>query len=284
MLDLIDEESEVEDDGFDSESEDSGDAEDKINEENSEGNPISPVTYEHGSNARAVLQYRDDGTLIVPDIRSFEPPTAISTSQYENIFPLQHRPHRQFLRFPRFVHRSDHNTMLIYADGACLNNGKADAAAGWGFVFREPEPGKPKLGRVSGRLEEHGPSGEAHPQASNRAELRAVIGALKFRAWFNEGWKKLVVATDSEYVAKGATEWVQTWGRNNWVRSSGAAVKNRDLWEELLGEVIGYQAHGMEICFWRIPRALNVVADQTARAGAREERCRDFTARVGVAV
>jgi ribonuclease HI len=100
-----------------------------------------------------------------------------------------------------------------------------------------------------------------------------VIAALQYRVWYGEGWKKLVIATDSEYVVKGATEWVRTWGRNGWVTSIGAAVKNRDLWEELLGEVIGNKQRGMEICFWRIPRAWNAEADRAAKAAARGEQC-----------
>jgi ribonuclease HI len=229
------------------------------------------------SMTRAELQYRDDGTLIVPNIHSFTPPSPTTTPQ--QFFPLRRQRDRQF---PRFTHRSDAGTFLIYTDGACLNNGQPNPAAGWGFVFREPEPNAPKIGRVSGRLEDCGPSGESHPQTSNRAELRAVIAVLQFRAWFGEGWRRLVIATDSEYVTKGATEWVQTWGRKGWVTSGRTAVKNRDLWEELLGEVIGYQESGMEVCFWKIPRAWNTEADQTAKAGAREERCKDFSAMIGV--
>ena len=229
------------------------------------------------SMTRAKLQYRDDGTLIIPAIRSFVPPSPTSTPQ--QLFPLRHLPDRQY---PRFTDRSDHGTLLIYTDGACLNNGQTDPAAGWGFVFREPEPDRPEVGRVSGRLEDHGPSGKPHPQTSNRAELRAVIAVLRFRAWFGEGWTRLVIATDSEYVTRGATEWVRTWGRNGWVTSNRTAVKNRDLWEELLGELIGYRERGMEICFWRIPRAWNSEADRIAKIGAREERCRDFSAIMGV--
>jgi ribonuclease HI len=260
------------DDEWDNESEDDYDDED-----NNEEDIMLQIATQNASMTRAPLQYRDDGTLIVPNIRSFTPPTPTVTPQ--QLFPLQRRPNRQY---PRFTHQSDHGTLLVYTDGACLNNGQPNPAAGWGFVFRESEPDRPEVGRVSGRLEDHGPSGEPHPQTSNRAELRAVIAVLQFRAWFGEGWTRLVIATDSEYVTKGATEWVRTWGRNGWVTSNRTTVKNRDLWEELLGEVIGYRESGMEICFWRIPRAWNTEADHIAKAGVREEQCRDFDAIIGV--
>jgi ribonuclease HI len=261
---------------WDDESEmDSGKVDEDTNED---ANIMLQILSQDVSMTHAQLQYRDDGALIVPDIRSFVSPTPTVTPQ--QLFPLQRLPEHQW---PRFTHRSNHNTLLIYTDGACLNNGQADPAAGWGFVFREPTPQHPSFGRVSGRVEDRGPSGEPHPQTSNRAELRAVIAALQFRAWFGEGWKKLVIATDSEYVTEGATKWVRTWGRNGWVTSNGTAVKNRDLWEELLSEVIGHRQRGIEICFWRIPRAWNTGADHAAKVGAREERRRDFTALTGMA-
>jgi ribonuclease HI len=110
-----------------------------------------------------------------------------------------------------------------------------------------------------------GPFGEDSVQTSNRAELHAVITALRFRYWPGEGFKTLVVATDSEYVAEGATKWAKKWVQNGWTTSSGAEVKNRDLWEALLGEVERYKDEFMAIQFWRIPRELNTVADSAAK-------------------
>ncbi|PVH75541.1 ribonuclease H-like protein [Cadophora sp. DSE1049] len=257
--------------------EDEWDEEGEEEEEDDEADAMLQIATRNTSMTRAQLRYRDDGTLIVPDIHTFVPPTPTTTPS--QLFPLQHRPDRQY---PRFAHQSSPGDLLIYTDGACLNNGQPDPAAGWGFVFRAPEADRPEVGRVSGRLEDHGPSDEPHPQTSNRAELRAVIAAIQFRAWFGEGWTRLVIATDSEYVTRGATEWVRAWGRNGWVTSNRTAVKNRDLWEELLGEVIGYRERGMDVCFWRIPRAWNEEADRVAKAGAREERCLDFNATIGV--
>lgn len=176
--------------------------------------------------AGAELQYNDDGTLIVSDIRKFEPIGEEVTPQ--DIFPLQLQL-GSAQQFPRFVHKYNRRCLRIYTDGACLNNGQSNPTAGWGVVFRQPEPNFPQMESISGRPENHGPSGEYHPQTNNRAELRAVIAALQFRACFGEGFTKLVIATDSEYVTKGATEWIRTWGRNGWTTSNGKPVQNRDL-------------------------------------------------------
>ncbi|KAK0730255.1 hypothetical protein B0H67DRAFT_452205, partial [Lasiosphaeris hirsuta] len=46
---------------------------------------------------------------------------------------------------------------------------------------------------------------------NNHAELRAAIAALEFRCWWGEGWERIVIATDSKYVADGATAWLLSW-------------------------------------------------------------------------
>ena len=97
-----------------------------------------------------------------------------------------------------------------------------------------------------------------------------MIAALRFRYWPGEGFHKCVIATDSEYVVKGSTEWVKTWSRNDWQTRNGP-VKNRDLWEVLLGEVERYKDAGMAVQFWRIPREWNTVADAAAKDAAAED-------------
>jgi ribonuclease HI len=65
------------------------------------------------------------------------------------------------------------------------------------------------LGLCKFRLESRGPNNEEVPLTSNRADLRAVIAALRFWLWNNEGTRRLVIATDSSYVIDGATERVK---------------------------------------------------------------------------
>lgn len=121
-------------------------------------------------------------------------------------------------------------------------------------------------------MEKKGPFGDDALQTSNRAELRAIIAALRFRYWPGEGFHTLVIATDSEYAVEGATKWARSWIRNGWVKRGGVAVKNRDLWEALLGEIEKYKEEdGMAVQFWRIPREWNTVADVAAKQAAAEE-------------
>lgn len=154
-------------------------------------------------------------------------------------------------------------TMLVMTDGSCLANGTADARAGWAFIF-----GPGSEGVVSGPLEQKGPDDELHAVTSNRAELRAAIAALEFRVWWGEGWERIVIATDSEYVVDGATAWLRSWAARRWRTSGGSPVQNRDLWEKL-SERMGMLAEGgCEVSFWRVPRAWNTEADQAAKAAA----------------
>ncbi|KAK7425330.1 hypothetical protein QQZ08_008227 [Neonectria magnoliae] len=193
----------------------------------------------------------------------FSPPSAAPTPN--ELFPVGIG--RQAIpNVVRFIRRDDANQVLIYADGACLNNGQANPKAGWAFYFKPKTDQHP--GAVSSRLEAQGPFGEEFGQTSNRAELRAIIGALRFRHWKGEGFTTMVLATDSEYVAEGATAWTRGWVRKGWKTSTGANVKNKDLWEALLGEVERWNSHGMKIQFWRIPRGLNTAADRAAKQAA----------------
>ncbi|KAI0381484.1 ribonuclease H-like domain-containing protein [Hypomontagnella monticulosa] len=180
----------------------------------------------------------------------------------------------------RYIHRNDPRAMLILTDGACLGNGQPNPRAGWAFVHGPGPTGQPLV--VSGRLESEGPFGDESIQSSNRAELRAVIAALRFRFWPGEGFNSLTIATDSEYVVEGSTKWAKTWIQNDWKTAGGADVKNRDLWEMLLGEVEKLNA-GLAIRFWKIPREWNEVADGAAKRAAEEDRVpAEWTTNLGV--
>lgn len=100
-----------------------------------------------------------------------------------------------------------------------------------------------------------------------------MIGALRYRAWSGEGFKSLVIATDSEYVVEGATRWVKGWLRRGWRTSTGAPVKNKDLWQTVLGEAERRGERGLKIRFWRIPREWNTEADRRAREAATDPDC-----------
>ncbi len=102
----------------------------------------------------------------------------------------------------------------IYTDGACRGN---PGRGGWGVRALFP----------NGAVVEKG--GAARNTTNNRMEMKAVIEALKLVA----GEDQAVVVTDSQYVRRGITEWIDGWKKRGWTTVTGKPVKNRDLWLEL---------------------------------------------------
>ena len=213
----------------------------------------------------------------------FVPPREIDTP--DRLF--QPALNKCSIRARRFVRRNNTNEVLVFTDGCCLNNGKDNPRAGFSVVYR-PEGGPAVLnglqllGSIKSRLERKGPDGTVAPQTSNRAELQAAIAALQFRIWTGEGFSRFVIATDSEYVVKGATEWVRGWKKNNWRTRRGTPAKNKDLWELLLKELDKWSEKGMLILFWHIPREQNTLADRLAKEAAELNDIEDFATIDGV--
>ncbi|KAG8839868.1 hypothetical protein FRC20_005887, partial [Serendipita sp. 405] len=100
-------------------------------------------------------------------------------------------------RASRYVSVVNPQQALIYSAGACIDFGLPTAAAAWSIIFRPDAPDA----NMTSRLELDG------PQTLHRAELRAAIGAMQYRNWNSEGFRSLVIATNSDYVVRGATEW-----------------------------------------------------------------------------
>ncbi|KAL7621991.1 hypothetical protein AAE478_007492 [Parahypoxylon ruwenzoriense] len=186
----------------------------------------------------------------------------------EHHFPLQTIPARTMQS--RFINRYDSREILILVDGSCINSGSRDRiakppAGGCSFTYKGPGKdgtttefpfvgGRCKDGGMVGfPLEKCGPGGEIYDATSNRAKLRAVIAALEFRAWQEEGWRRIVVATDLEYVVFGAIRWLPQWVRRGWRTRRSKRIANRDLWEELNGIIANLQRSGTSVSFWLLP-------------------------------
>lgn len=101
----------------------------------------------------------------------------------------------------------------IFTDGACKGN---PGTGGWGVLF------------VAGEREKELFGGELNT-TNNRMELTAVIEALNT---LNRPCE-VVLHTDSQYVLKGITEWIEGWKARGWKTAAKAPVKNVDLWQAL---------------------------------------------------
>ena len=108
---------------------------------------------------------------------------------------------------------TDGKTIHIYTDGACKGN---PGPGGWGAVL---EPGGKEREIFGGEP----------ATTNNRMELTAVIEAL---AALRRPCR-VILHTDSQYVQKGITEWINGWKARGWRTSAKEPVKNVDLWKKL---------------------------------------------------
>ena len=109
--------------------------------------------------------------------------------------------------------------ILAYTDGGCSGNPGPGA---WAFVLKINET----------LIEESGGIGET---TNNRMELTAAIRALEHvlaRKGLND--RDIDLYTDSMYVKKGITEWINGWLQNGWKNKARKPVKNKELWVRLL--------------------------------------------------
>ena len=135
----------------------------------------------------------------------------------------------------------------MFTDGSCLRN---PGPGGWAALLR--------AGTREREL-----TGAEPDTTNNRMELMAVIGGLEALTRPTP----VIIYTVSQYVQKGAEEWLAGWRRRGWKTSAGAAVKNQDLWERLSTAL---QPHAARWTWVRghAGHVENERVDQLARAAA----------------
>jgi len=126
---------------------------------------------------------------------------------------------------------------VYYTDGACYNNGYANAVSGCG-VF-----GGPGM-----NLSFRNPENEDWDQCctNNFAELYAIKGALQWH-YDNESHDiDAVIVTDSRYSINCVEEWSPKWIQNGWFNCAG----NRIVHQEVIQEILGYKEDFKVHFFW----------------------------------
>ena len=136
--------------------------------------------------------------------------------------------------------------VVMYTDGACSGN---PGPGGWGAVLMSGNHRKELFG------------GEAET-TNNRMEMMAVIRGV-------EALKRdceVDIHTDSTYVMKGMTEWLEGWKKRGWRTAAKKAVKNVDLWQRLEQVLDGHKVNW----YWVKGHSGvtgNELADELARRG-----------------
>ncbi|KAH7884255.1 ribonuclease H-like domain-containing protein [Phlebopus sp. FC_14] len=172
-----------------------------------------------------------------------------------------------------------HLNQIVYTDGACRNNGKDGAASGIGIAVGLPDD----VCQHQWALPVDDNLDPGKKRTNQRAELLASLEGLKKvceldaegiagcmeQGGYEDDTDVIVIATDSEYVVKGMTEWVPAWKQRGWRKSGGGKPFNLDLFRKLDEEVEARERrHACRVKFWYIPRKYNGLADALAKRGA----------------
>lgn len=105
----------------------------------------------------------------------------------------------------------------IYTDGACRGN---PGPGGWGAVLRAGGHEREIMGAEASTT-------------NNRMELTAAIEALRALKWPC----RVRLHTDSQYLRRGITDWIDGWKQRGWKTAGRQDVKNQELWRTLDEEV-----------------------------------------------
>jgi ribonuclease HI len=111
------------------------------------------------------------------------------------------------------------NQAIIFTDGACLGN---PGPGGYAAVIT-----------IAG--EEQIIIGRDHSTTNNKMEMTAAIKALEAVPQD----LPIVIHSDSQYVIKGATEWLRGWKAKGWRKADGKPVMNQDLWMQMDALMVG---------------------------------------------
>lgn len=103
--------------------------------------------------------------------------------------------------------------VVIYTDGGADPN---PGIGGWAAILRSEDKEKVL-------------SGNAPQATNNRMELQAAISALQAL----KRPSQVELHTDSEYLRRGITEWIEKWAAQGWVRKGDQPIPNADLWQTL---------------------------------------------------
>jgi ribonuclease HI len=113
--------------------------------------------------------------------------------------------------------------MIIYTDGACKNNGKANRKGGCGVFFGN------NMNNISVKL-------DGSKITNQVAELTACILAIE--AVINNSnnclpTEKIIIKTDSMYTINCIITWFDGWKKRGWKKADGKPVDNLELIQKL---------------------------------------------------
>ena len=155
---------------------------------------------------------------------------------------------RHALQWPR-PSTVPHGDLHVYTDGSAAK-WRGQWRAGCGVWFDDDSPFNISTN----------PRGR---QTSNRAELTAVILALRRAMAWPTLYRMLTIFSDSKYVVDGVNIYLDRWETDGWTRS-GAPLKNADLWKLLYKTLREYAWNGYGACVKHVPAHVGIYGNEKA--------------------
>jgi len=163
----------------------------------------------------------------------FPPVNSPSQSSFPPFHPIINSPSPYINNLPQRPEFQPVEKLVAYTDGSFTTrmvNNRKNIYGGWAYVIV-------KSSIINGHTVEEmvrGNSGKVVADISdptnNRAELSAILMLLRDPDIHNI----TKVYSDSKYSIDAITSWYFNWRRNGWKTSTGGAVKNRDLIENII--------------------------------------------------
>ena len=143
--------------------------------------------------------------------------------------------------------------IVVYTDGSCLGN---PGRGGWGVIIQWKD-GETQLW------------GSSPQSTNNEMELTAAFNACQELA--KNEVKNGIIYTDSQYVQKGITIWMNKWRKNSYQSATNKPIKNKEIWR-LLDE----EQAKIDHIDWRYVKAhngdiMNERVDKIAREAAEKQ-------------
>lgn len=136
----------------------------------------------------------------------------------------------------------------IYTDGSSRGN---PGPGGWGVIIISKE----EVVELAGRED---------MTTNNRMELLGAIHGLREIEADVHKIKEVEICTDSQYVKKGMTEWIDGWIKKGWKGSTKKPVLNQDLWQELKKEEDRLKHAGLKIVWTYVQAHVGITMNERA--------------------
>lgn len=140
---------------------------------------------------------------------------------------------KSFMESQKKITIDPKNTITVFTDGACSNNGRSNAKAGIGLYFENTKETHSE--NVKEILIDFFPEIKEIKVTNNIAELLAIFKAL-YMILDNVPHNKfnVIIKTDSMYCINIFTKWYKNWQKKNWVTVNGKPVLNKEIIQAIL--------------------------------------------------